>query len=131
MSTELQVEIVTPEASAFSGPASEVILPAWEGEMGILPQHDAVLALLRAGRCTVTDKDGAHQWVVGRGFAEVGPDRVTILTDSCEIVSEIDKEKAAKDAAEAEQILATADVTSEQWRQAKIAAEHAAARLKA
>ncbi|HHO50968.1 MAG TPA: ATP synthase F1 subunit epsilon [Deltaproteobacteria bacterium] len=131
MSTTLQVEIVTPEARAFSGPASEVLLPAWEGEMGIYPQHDAVLTLLRAGRCVVTDADGVHQWVVGRGFAEVGPDRVTILTDSCEISSGIDKAQAASDAAAAEQVLATADVSSERWRQAKIAAEHAHARMQA
>src|SRR5687768_1513660 len=113
MASTLQVEIVTPERSAYSGQASEVILPAWDGEMGVYPDHDAVLALLRAGACTVTDPSGVHRFVVGRGFVEVGPSRVNILTDSCVRANEVDKAKAQKDLAEAEQELATADVLSE------------------
>ena len=131
MATALQVEIVTPERSAYSGSASEVILPAWDGEMGIYPDHDALLALLRAGSCTVTDTAGVHRFVVGRGFVDIGPARVTILTDTCMKVSEVDKAKAGKDLADAEHELATADAQSERYRQAQIALEHARARLEA
>ena len=131
MANALQVEIVTPERTAYSGSASEVILPAWEGEMGIYPDHDALLALLRAGSCTVTDTSGVHRFVVGRGFVDIGPARVTILTDTCMKVSEVDKAKAGKDFADAEHELATADAQSERYRQAQIALEHARARLEA
>lgn len=131
MASELQVEIVTPEHAAFSGPASEVILPAWEGQMGIYPDHDGVLTLLKAGTCEVTTTAGVQRWVVGRGFAEVGPTRVTILTDSCIPVAKVDKSRAATELAEAEKLLAAADVGTERHRQAGIAAEHAQARLDA
>ena len=93
------------------------------GEMGVYPDHDALLALLRAGSCSVTDSSGVHRFVVGRGFVDIGPARVTILTDSCVKVSEVDKAKAGKDLAEAEHELATADAQSERYRQAQIAYE--------
>ncbi|MBX2796462.1 MAG: ATP synthase F1 subunit epsilon [Myxococcales bacterium] len=129
MASNLQVDIVTPEASAYSGPASEVLLPAWEGEMGIYPEHDALLTLIRAGRCSVTTPEGVKEWIVGRGFAEVSQTRVTILTDSCEEPGNVDRDGATADLKEAEETLATADVASEKWRQAQIAEEHAKARL--
>lgn len=131
MATALQVDLVTPEASVFSGSASEVVLPAWEGEMGIYPDHDALLTLLRAGTCQVTTAQGAQRYVVGRGFAEIGPDRVTILTDSCVALSAVDKAKAGADLAAAEAALAEAEFDTEKYRQAQIAIEHARARLEA
>jgi len=131
MATELQVEIVTPEASTYSGTASEVLVRAWEGDLGILPDHDALLTLLRAGTCVLTGPAGNHRLVLGRGFAEIGGSRITILTDTCIPVGEVDKAKAKADLAAAEEILASADVHSERHRQAEIAAEHAQARLDA
>jgi F-type H+-transporting ATPase subunit epsilon len=131
MATALQVDLVTPEARVFSGPASEVVIPAWDGEMGIYPDHDTLLALLRAGTCTVVSREGTLKVVIGRGFAEIGPDRVTLLTDSCEPVSGVDTDKAARDLAAAEAESAVADPTTERYRQAQIAAEHARARLSA
>jgi F-type H+-transporting ATPase subunit epsilon len=131
MANTLQVEIVTPERAAYSGAASEVILPAWEGEMGIYPDHDALLALLRAGSCTVVGSEGVFRAVVGRGFVDVGPTRVTMLTDSCVPVDAIDKAKAGKDLAAAEHELAIAEAGSERQRQAQIAYEYARALLDA
>lgn len=131
MANALQVDLVTPEASVYSGPASEVLLPAWEGELGIFPEHDALLTLLRAGTCVVTTPQGAQRFVVGRGFAEVGPERVTILTDSCVAASAVDKAKAQAELTAAEAALAEAEVETEKHRQAQIAVEHARARLDA
>jgi F-type H+-transporting ATPase subunit epsilon len=131
MATSLQVDLVTPESRVFSGPASEVVIPAWEGEMGIYPDHDTLLTLLRAGTCTIVSSQGALRLVIGRGFAEIGPDRVTILTDSSELVSGVDREKAARDLAAADAAAAAADPSTETYRQARIAAEHAQARLSA
>lgn len=128
--TVLQVEIVTPEKRVFSGEATEVLLPAWEGQMGIYPQHDSLLALLRCGRCSVTTKDGVLEYVVGRGFAEVGPSVVTILTEACDVKSEVDAAAAQQALDEAETAMANMeDVYSEQYRQAQVAQEHAKARL--
>jgi F-type H+-transporting ATPase subunit epsilon len=131
MALTLQVDLVTPERSVFSGPATEVVLPAWEGEMGVYPDHDALLTLLRAGSCVIASEQGRLQYVLGRGFAEIGPDRVTMLTDSCEPAADVDHARAAQDLATAEAALATADPATEHFRQAQIAAEHARARLDA
>ena len=126
----LQVEIVTPEKRVFSGEASEVLLPAWEGQMGIYPQHDSLLTLLRCGRCVVATKSGVKEYVVGRGFAEIGPTVVTLLTEACDVRDEIDRDAAQRDLDEAEKALGTMeDVYSEQYKQLQIAHEHAKARL--
>jgi len=93
----LQVDIVTPTKLAFSGAASEIRLPGWLGEMGVMPGHDTVLSLLRGGTAIVNAEGGEKQFVIGRGFAEIGPERVTVLTDSCETPASIDQAKAAAD----------------------------------
>ena len=71
MAGTTHVRIVTPERRVFDGPATEVVLPAWEGELGVYPDHDALLALLRSGTCRVHTAEGVQRWVVGRGFAEI------------------------------------------------------------
>jgi F-type H+-transporting ATPase subunit epsilon len=131
MAIALQVDLVTPERAVYSGPASEVVLPAWDGQMGVYPDHDSLLALLRSGTCVIHGSDGVLRFVVGRGFAEIGPERVTMLTDSCEPVASVDKDRAAHDLAAAEAVLATADPATEHFKQAQVAAEHARARLDA
>lgn len=131
MATHLAVEIVTPERSAFSGTASEVVLPAWEGELGVYPDHDALLTLVRPGSCQVATPSGTLRYVIGRGFAEIGPTSVTILTDSCEEVAKIDKAGASRDLHTAEQEMASSDAQSEKYRQARLNYEHALARLDA
>lgn len=125
----MQVDIVTPEANAFSGEASEVIVPGWQGELGVYPGHDQLLALIRAGRCDVTSPEGVRRFVVGRGFAEIGPDRVTVLTSRCELLDAVDKAKAKSDLEAAEKELSETDESTEKWNQAQIAMELARARL--
>ncbi len=131
MADTLQIEIVTPQAAVFSGEASEVLLPAWDGQMGVYPMHDTLLALLRAGSLVVTTASGTLSWVVGRGFADIGPDRVTLLTDSCTATDHLDKADAQKRLTEAQQAIATKAVGSAAHAQAQIAAEQAQAVLDA
>lgn len=131
MASMLQVAIVTPERQVFQGLAGQVILPAWEGEMGVLPDHDALLALLRAGTCTVQGAEETLRYVIGRGFAEIGPDRVTILTDACEAAGSVDKAKAAAELQAAGDEMAQYDAWSERYKQARLAYELARARLDA
>lgn len=127
----LQLDIVTPSASVYSGPAAEVIIPAWEGQMGIYPQHDALLALLRAGICTVATPEGTQRYVIGRGFADMGSETVTLLTDSCELASEVDKAQAQADLAAAQAQRDAATPFTSAYEQALVAIEHAQARLDA
>ena len=128
MATELQLDIVTPAASVFSGSASELIIPAWDGELGIYPAHDTLLALLRAGSCTVTTAQGSTRYVLGRGFDDIGSAKVTLLTDSCETADSIDRAEARERLSAAETRLAECQVFTEAHNQATIALEHAKAR---
>jgi F-type H+-transporting ATPase subunit epsilon len=81
----MHVEIVTPSAVAFQGEADEVQAPALLGEYGALPGHARLLAVGKPG-IVALHQGGAivKRLLVGPGFAEVGPDRVTLLVESCE-----------------------------------------------
>lgn len=129
--SQLQIDIVTPEASVLSCQGSYALLPSWEGELGVYPEHDQLLVLLRCGLCVVTTDQGQQRFVVGRGFAEVGPERVKILTDSCESADGVDKTTAQAELTAAEAELAGLNLSSETARLALIRQEHALARLSA
>ena len=131
MASVIQLEIVTPLKRAFSGPVLQVILPAWAGEEGALPDHDDKLALLRGGVCTVITAEGETRYAVGRGFAEMGDDHVTLLTDSCELAADIDKADANSDKAEIVAKLAQVDWTSEEANGLRAELEVANARIEA
>ena len=140
----LRVEIVTPSRKAFEGQADAVQLPGWLGEMGVLPRHAPLLTLTRAGVLTLTGASGkllvdkeyvelthARRLILGPGFAEVGPDRVTLLVDLCEDAQGVDKEAAAQALNKAEAEMAHEDSNSLAWRLASKAADLARARLAA
>lgn len=95
----LQCEIVTPERKVFSCEASFVVLPAAEGEMGVLPQHEPVVTTLNAGsaRVTVDGETEPQKFVVEGGYAEVEADKVIILANHAIAVAEIDAEAVKAD----------------------------------
>lgn len=128
---DIQLDIVTPERNAFSGRVHSVLLPGWKGQLGALPLHALELILLRGGALIATQASGAQRWVVGRGFAEVGADRVTVLVDLAENGGSYDADKARAELAEATaEIGQTADGT-ERRRAAERRAEIATARASA
>lgn len=102
MSTSLSVQIVTPNAVAWSGIASDVQAPGVLGEFGVFPRHIPYLTVLVPGIATVRTAEGVKRFVVGEGFAEAGPDRVVLLADTCEDLATVDKAAAQKDLAAAE-----------------------------
>lgn len=87
----LQCEIVTPERKVFSCEASFVVLPAAEGEMGVLPKHEPVVTTLNAGsaRVTVDGETEPTKFVVAGGYAQVEAERVIILADRAIALSEV------------------------------------------
>lgn len=138
----LTVEIVTPSKKAFEGTADQVQAPAWLGEMGVLPRHAAVLTLTRAGVVTLhaasgqllidrepVNVQGTRRLVVGPGFAEVGPDRVTMVVELCEDGNGVDKAAAAEALKKAEHEMAHTDGRSLSFRLAQKTADLARARL--
>ncbi|MHB8520560.1 MAG: F0F1 ATP synthase subunit epsilon [Limisphaerales bacterium] len=94
MAATLQLEIVTPEAKAYSEAVDMVTLPGSEGEMGIYPQHVPLMTQIVAGEVAVR-KDGQDYYLaVGDGFAEITADHVAILTDMAVKAEDIDEIKA-------------------------------------
>ena len=79
----IKLQIVTPRGVAWSGDADEVQAPGTLGEFGVLPGHIPFLTTLSAGTLNVKGKDG-RRYQIGAGFAEAGPDRMVVLTESCE-----------------------------------------------
>lgn len=96
MST-LHLEIVTPEARIFEAEVDQVVVPAIEGELGILPQHVPLMTQLQPGELRVYQSGKETRLAVGEGFLEVRPDKVSVLTDMALHEAEID-EKAVEEA---------------------------------
>lgn len=85
------LEIVTPEGKAFSDDVSGVVLPGALGEMGILPNHAALVSTLNAGELRYTKDGKTHELAIGSGFAEITGDHVNVLTDMAIRDSDIDE----------------------------------------
>ena len=94
MDKHLTLELVTPEKVAWSAPADFVVLPAFEGEMGVLPGHQSFLVQLTAGEVRVTDKGEVKSFAVSGGFAEVKDDKIALFAETAELGDQIDTERA-------------------------------------
>ena len=84
----IDLEIVSPEKLLLSRAVDMVVIPAEDGEMGVLPQHAPMLVTLREGVIRLyTDGKVTDQLQVSGGFAEVTPQRVTVLADTATAVN--------------------------------------------
>ena len=124
----LRVEVVSPEKVLFSGDATQVITRTIDGgEIAFLPGHAAFLGGLTENHTRVYLADGTIQnLAVHRGFVEVGPDHVTILSDTAELEEDIDVARARAAKARAEE-----QMRSETSAEAEGALRRAHARLAA
>jgi len=104
-----QLDVVTPQRLVISEQVNEMTAPGSEGEFGVLPGHTPFLATLRFGELWYRKGHVDHFLAVGPGFAEVRPDRVTILVDVAEPAGEIDVSRAQAARAKAEEHLRRAD----------------------
>ena len=101
----LHVELVSPERVAYSGEASMVIARVANGDIAFQPGHVPFIGTLQTHPVRLILVDGSEQQIaVHQGFVEVSNDRVTILSDVCELAENIDagRAEAAKQAAEEE-----------------------------
>ena len=96
MANTLRLEIVTPEAKAYSEDVEMVTLPGSEGELGIYPKHVPLLTTLRPGELRVL-KDGKESFLaVGEGFVEITGESVSVLTDLAMESAQIDEAAVEK-----------------------------------
>ena len=77
----MQVTVISPEASMFDGEADAVVAPAFDGEVGILPNHAPFMTALREGPVTVHIGANRRVFSVKGGFADVTPQGLTILAE--------------------------------------------------
>ena len=103
MSEEFKVEIINPEKSfLIKDDATEVVVPAFEGEMGILKDHISIISFLKPGIIKVFSKSGEEKYYVDDGIVEFKDNNLSILTSSIFSTSNIDKNKIDKIIKEAE-----------------------------
>ena len=94
MSEDFKVEIVNPEESFFSkDDVTEVIIPAFEGEMGILKDHISIISFLKPGIITINSKSGEDKFFVEDGIVEFKNNNLSVLTSSIFNLKDIDKNK--------------------------------------
>jgi F-type H+-transporting ATPase subunit epsilon len=107
MTEKLFLEVVTPQKAIVSEEAEIVVAPGSEGEFGALKGHTTFLTSLKIGTLRYKDVNGKERYLfINGGFAEVLPDKVTILAESAERRKNIDVERATKAKERAEKRLA-------------------------
>ena len=94
MSEEFKVEIVNPEKSFLTKEdVTEVVVPAFEGEMGILKDHISIISFLKPGIIKVLSKSGNENYYVEDGIVEFKNNNLSVLTSSIINIKEIEKNK--------------------------------------
>jgi F-type H+-transporting ATPase subunit epsilon len=116
--TSIALEVVTPDRSIIKEQVDEVMLPGAEGYFGVLPGHAPLVATLQVGEMWYRKGQDTQYLAVAFGFAEVLPDRVTVLAQIAERAEDIDTGRAEAAKARAEQRVSTpaADVDFERAR---------------
>jgi F-type H+-transporting ATPase subunit epsilon len=77
----MQVTVISPEASMFDGEADAIIAPAFDGQVGILPNHAPFMTLLGEGTLTVRRAGTASRFSIRGGFLQVVDNRVRVVTE--------------------------------------------------
>ena len=94
MSEEFKIEIVNPEKSFLvKEDVSEVVVPAFEGEMGILKDHISIISFLKPGVIKILSKSGDENFYVEDGIVEFKNNNLSILTSSILSLIDLDKSK--------------------------------------
>jgi F-type H+-transporting ATPase subunit epsilon len=113
MADTFKLEIVTPEKKVVDTAAEEVQIPGKNGYLGVLPGHAPLITELAVGEIKYRENSKEYLLAVAWGFAEVLPDKVTILAETAERPSEIDVERARKAKEHAEQRLTSVDTEAD------------------
>src|SRR3954463_13820404 len=107
------LEIVSPEKLLLSRPVDMVVIPASEGDMGVLEGHSPMIVMLRGGTIALYEDDKiTEQYYVAGGFAEVTPERCTVLANEAQAVGDLDRAEGERRLAEAEAEYAKVDASN-------------------
>jgi len=111
MSEDFKVEIVNPEKSfLLKEDVVEVVIPAYEGEMGILKDHISIISFLKPGIIKIFSKSQEENYYVEDGIMEFKNNNLSILTSSIFNIKDMDKNKIEESLKEAEAQSNTSDI---------------------
>ena len=114
MSEEFKIEIVNPEKSFLvKEDVSEVVVPAFEGEMGILKDHISIISFLKPGIIKILSKSGDENYYVEDGIVEFKNNNLSILTSSIFNLIDLDKSKQQDLLKLAEEEVGKPDITDQ------------------
>jgi F-type H+-transporting ATPase subunit epsilon len=128
MADTFELEIVTPDKLVVKEAVEELQMPGADGYLGILPGHAPLITELAVGELTYRAGGTTHRVVVCWGFAEVLPERVTILAETCERPTEINVARAQQAKVRAEDRLKSGS-TEVDYGRAEEALQRASARI--
>ena len=115
MSEEYSVEIVNPEKSFLSkNDVTEVVVPAFEGEIGILKDHISIISFLKPGIIKIFSKSGEESFYVNDGIIEFKDNNLSILTSLILNLKDIDKEIITEIQKSAEEELNKSDINDQE-----------------
>ena len=115
MSEEYSVEIVNPEKSFLSkNDVTEVVVPAFEGEIGILKDHISIISFLKPGIIKIFSKSGEESFYVNDGIIEFKDNNLSILTSLILNLKDIDKDKISEIKKSAEEELNKSDINDQE-----------------
>jgi len=114
MSEEFKIEVVNPEKSFLSKEdVTEVVVPAFEGEMGILKDHISIISFLKPGILKLTSKTGDENFYIEDGILEFKNNNLSILTSSISNVKDMDNVKVEEIIKKAEIELNNSEITDQ------------------
>lgn len=89
---QFKLEIVTPDRAVLDEEVESLVVPAYEGSLGVLANHAPLLSVIRPGEVAVTKGGGVRRFAVGFGFLEVGNNRAILLADQIESIDALKAE---------------------------------------
>ena len=114
MSEEFKIEIINPEKSFLSKEdVTEVVIPAFEGEMGILKDHISIISFLKPGVIKIFSKSGEENYYVEDGIVEFKNNNLSVLTSSIFNIKDIEKNKINEMLAQAEEHSKNIEITDQ------------------
>ena len=114
MSEEFKIEIVNPEKSFLvKEDVVEVVVPAFEGEMGILKDHISIISFLKPGIIKVFSKSGDENYYVEDGIIEFKNNNLSILTSTIFAITDLDKSKKGDLLKKAEEEASKAEISDQ------------------
>jgi F-type H+-transporting ATPase subunit epsilon len=129
MSDAIQLVIVTPERQILKESVSEVTMPGADGYLGVLPGHAPLITELGVGELTYRTSGGQNGLLaVIRGFAEVLPDRVSVLAETAEFAEDIDLARAQGALKRAQERIARGEENMD-WDRATLSLQRALVRI--